>query len=143
MLEAGAANAAEKSELRSKIRRIKIACQRWRVDYQRMIENRYDETVEAVEERYLAEIRALQTELVTLRQKDGEITLALNTQARNEQGEKKMYWKKRKKSCCCIVNFFLTFFIIFCFFFFLSYIYYCYIYSNLFIAFFFFCFVFF
>ena len=89
LLEAGAANAAEKSELRSKIRRIKIACQRWRVDYQRMIENRYDETVEAVEERYLAEIRALQTELVTLRQKDGEITLALNTQARNEQGEKK------------------------------------------------------
>ena len=113
MLEAGAANAAEKSELRSKIRRIKIACQRWRVDYQRMIENRYDETVEAVEERYLAEIRALQTELVTLRQKDGEITLALNTQARNEQGEKKnSIGKKRKKCCCCFVNFFFNLFFI-------------------------------
>jgi hypothetical protein len=113
LLEAGAANAAEKSELRSKIRRIKIACQRWRVDYQRMIENRYDETVEAVEERYLAEIRALQTELVTLRQKDGEITLALNTQARNEQGEKKnSIGKKRKKCCCCFVNFFFNLFFI-------------------------------
>jgi hypothetical protein len=85
LLEAGASAAAERGELRSKIRRIKIACQRWRVDYQRMIETRYDETVEAVEERYLAEIRALQTELVSLRQKDGEITLAMNTQARTEQ----------------------------------------------------------
>jgi hypothetical protein len=85
LLEAGATAAAEKGELRSKIRRIKIACQRWRIDYQRMIEKRYDETVEAVEERYLAEIRALQQELISLRQKDGETKLELNTQARLEQ----------------------------------------------------------
>ena len=85
LLEAGATAASEKGVLRSKIRRIKIACQRWRVDYQRMIEKRYDETVEAVEERYLAEIRALQQELITLRKKDGETKLELNTQARVEQ----------------------------------------------------------
>jgi hypothetical protein len=82
LLEKGAAAAAEKGALRSKIRRIKIACQRWRVDYQRMIEARYEETVSAVEERYLAEIKALQTELVTLREKQSTAKLELNQQNR-------------------------------------------------------------
>jgi hypothetical protein len=82
LLEKGAAAAAEKGALRSKIRRIKIACQRWRVDYQRMIEARYEETVSAVEERYLAEIQALQAELVTLREKQSTAKLELNQQSR-------------------------------------------------------------
>ena len=85
LLEAGAAAAAEKGELRSQIRRIKIACQRWRVDYQRMIEQRYEKTVALVEDRYLAEIQALQVELVELRQKEGEHHLEFNNLAKNEQ----------------------------------------------------------
>ena len=85
LLEAGARAATEKGSLRSQLRRIKIACQRWRVDYQRMIEARYEETVEAVEERYLSEIKTLQVELVGLRQKEGETMLVLNKQASQEQ----------------------------------------------------------
>ena len=47
-----------------------------------MIEARYEETVSAVEERYLAEIKALQTELVTLREKQSTAKLELNQQNR-------------------------------------------------------------
>ena len=47
-----------------------------------MIEARYEETVSAVEERYLSEIRALQTELVTLREKQNAAKLELNKQTR-------------------------------------------------------------
>ena len=88
LLEAGARAATEKGSLRSQLRRIKIACQRWRVDYQRMIETRYEETVEAVEERYLSEIKSLQLELVALRQKEGETMLVLNKHASQEQQER-------------------------------------------------------
>ena len=84
LLEKGAEAAAEKGALRSRIRRIKIACQRWRVDYQRMIEQRYEETVSSVEERYLSEIRALQTELVGIREKESVAKLKLNEQNRAE-----------------------------------------------------------
>ena len=99
LLEAGATAANEKNELRSQLRRIKIACQRWRVDYQRMIEKRYEETINSVEERYLEEIKALQTELVAVRQKEGETILALNQQAKAEQEmRKEEVLRKRKEA---------------------------------------------
>ena len=49
-----------------------------------MIEQRYEETVSAVEERYLSEIRALQTELVEIREKQSVANLKLNEQNRAE-----------------------------------------------------------
>ena len=68
LLKRGAEAAENPTRLQSQLRRVKIACQRWRLDYQRLIEKRYEETVEALESRYMTEIHALQSELEDLRE---------------------------------------------------------------------------
>jgi hypothetical protein len=85
LLDTSARAARDQADLRRQVRRVKIACQRWRVDYQRMVERRYEETVEAVEARYLAEVRTLQAELVLLREKTQAARAELQSRAKAEQ----------------------------------------------------------
>lgn len=91
LLKRGAEAAEQSTRLHSQLRRVKIACQRWRLDYQRLVEKRYEETVEALEGRYMAEINALQVELEELRERDAAVAEASAKKAeldeRNRQAE--------------------------------------------------------
>ena len=63
LLRAGADAALERARLTSRLRRLKLACGRWRADYQRDVQRRYQATVAEVEARYMSEISTLLREV--------------------------------------------------------------------------------
>jgi DNA gyrase/topoisomerase IV subunit A len=63
LLEVGSILAAEKNQFESRIRRIKLACSRWKLSYQSEIHTRYREVTSLLEERYQSEITKLLEEI--------------------------------------------------------------------------------
>ncbi len=51
--QAGSELAAEKAQFESRLRRIKLACSRWKVAYQKDVHGRYQQMASALEERYM------------------------------------------------------------------------------------------
>jgi hypothetical protein len=51
--QAGSELAAEKAQFESRLRRIKLACSRWKVAYQRDVHERYQQMASVLEERYM------------------------------------------------------------------------------------------
>lgn len=51
--QAGAELAAEKAQFESRLRRIKLACSRWKVAYQKDVHERYQQMASVLEERYM------------------------------------------------------------------------------------------
>lgn len=45
--------ASEKAQFESRLRRIKLACSRWKVAYQKNLHERYQEMTGVMEERYM------------------------------------------------------------------------------------------
>jgi hypothetical protein len=52
-LQAGTALASEKAQFESRLRRIKLACSRWKVSYQKDVHERYQQMTNVLEERYM------------------------------------------------------------------------------------------
>ena len=80
-----------------KIRRMKIACHRWRLDYQREMEKRYDATFMAIESRYMTEIKALFVELAERREKEAVTKLLMEEKARGDAEAKEAEKARREK----------------------------------------------
>lgn len=53
LLEAGGALVTERSKFDSRQRRLKIACHRWKIDYQREVHAKYQESISVMEEKYM------------------------------------------------------------------------------------------
>ncbi len=51
--QAGTELAAEKAQFESRLRRIKLACSRWKVSYQKDVHERYQTMTNVLEERYM------------------------------------------------------------------------------------------
>ena len=51
--QAGTELAAEKAQFESRLRRIKLACSRWKVSYQKDVHERYQAMTNVLEERYM------------------------------------------------------------------------------------------
>jgi hypothetical protein len=51
--QAGSELAAEKAQFESRLRRIKLACSRWKVAYQKDVHERYQQMASALEDRYM------------------------------------------------------------------------------------------
>lgn len=84
LLEVGSVLAAEKNQFESRLRRIKLACSRWKVSYQAEIHNRYREMTNTLEERYASEITKLLTEIQDVK------TVLMETQKVVELREKEV-----------------------------------------------------
>lgn len=67
LLEAGTALASEKAQFESRLRRIKLACSRWKMSYQRDVHERYQEMCSLLEDRYMSEVSGLLEEITDLR----------------------------------------------------------------------------
>jgi hypothetical protein len=52
-VQAGSELAAEKAQFESRLRRIKLACSRWKVAYQKDVHERYQQMASVLEERYM------------------------------------------------------------------------------------------
>jgi hypothetical protein len=52
-MQAGSELAAEKAQFESRLRRIKLACSRWKVAYQKDVHDRYQQMACALEDRYM------------------------------------------------------------------------------------------
>ena len=68
LLQAGVTFASERNRYESKLRRLKIAYAKWRVDYQKDMHTKYQSSLAAVEGRYTEEISKLLQELATARE---------------------------------------------------------------------------
>lgn len=60
--------ASERVQFESRLRRIKLACSRWKVAYQKDVHDRYLEMTTSLEERYLGEVNKLLSEITELNQ---------------------------------------------------------------------------
>ena len=76
---------------------MKIACHRWRLDYQREMEKRYDATFMAIESRYMTEIKALFVELAERREKEAVTKLLMEEKARGDAEAKEADKARREK----------------------------------------------
>lgn len=63
LLTAGSKAAVQKARFESHIRRVKLSCAKWRADYQKEIEARYEQTVEEMDRRYMTEVSSLLQQL--------------------------------------------------------------------------------
>lgn len=63
LVQAGVSFASERNRYESKLRRLKIACGKWRVDYQKDMHARYQASLAALEVRYTEELSKLLHEL--------------------------------------------------------------------------------
>jgi len=59
--------ASEKNQFESRIRRMKLACSRWKVAYQQEVHQRYRDLTTTLDDRYTSEITALLTEIQELK----------------------------------------------------------------------------
>jgi hypothetical protein len=84
LLEVGSVLAAEKNQFESRLRRIKLACSRWKIAYQAEIHNRYRDMSHTLEERYSTEISKLLTEIQDVK------TVLMDTQRVVELREKEV-----------------------------------------------------
>jgi hypothetical protein len=53
LLQAGSTLALEKNKYESKQRRLKLACSKWKIEYQRMLHEKYKQMLDGMEERYV------------------------------------------------------------------------------------------
>lgn len=97
LLEAGSNSALQSARFESHLRRVKMACSKWRADYQKEIEKRYEQTVSELDARYMAEISSLlqqlseaNAQLATMDERVQEI------HARSEAEVKKAQMEERK-----------------------------------------------
>lgn len=63
LVQAGVSFASERNRYESKLRRLKIACGKWRVDYQKDMHARYQASLASLEVRYTEELSKLLQEL--------------------------------------------------------------------------------
>lgn len=75
LLVSGARAARNSNSMEAKISRLRLACSKWRVDYQREVQRRYYDTTAELEQQYMNEIGAL---LADLSDASSEISI-LNT----------------------------------------------------------------
>ena len=59
LLQVGSTLALERGRLEGRHRRMKLACYRWRSEYQQEVDGRYRELISALEDKYLQEISAI------------------------------------------------------------------------------------
>ena len=53
LLQVGGNLAVERARYESRLRRLKLACARWKADYQKEIQKRYNDMVSVLESRYM------------------------------------------------------------------------------------------
>eukprot|EP01037_Dinobryon_pediforme_P018491 gene18491-18768_t len=63
LLEAGSSAVAERLQFESRMRRLKLACSRWKMAYQREMHKKYQDLSAAMEERYMSEVSTLLQEI--------------------------------------------------------------------------------
>ena len=63
LLQAGSKAAVQSARFESHLRRVKLSCSKWRADYQREVEQRYEQTAQELDQRYTGEISALTKQL--------------------------------------------------------------------------------
>jgi hypothetical protein len=83
LLSAGAAAAETRAELELKVRRMKVACQKWRADYQADAERRTSAILTTLEGRYLQEVEGLCRRLAA--QKEREAVARLVEQEKEQR----------------------------------------------------------
>lgn len=67
LLESGSNMALEKHQFQSKQRRLRLACSKWKAEYQKHLHEKYTSLLNAVENRYCSEIESLLDEISNLR----------------------------------------------------------------------------
>jgi hypothetical protein len=67
LMKQGSTLSAHRANFESRIRRMRIACSRWRADYQNTLHARYQALADGLEDRYMKEISALLEELMHAR----------------------------------------------------------------------------
>ena len=77
LMKQGSTLAAHRANFESRIRRMRIACSRWRADYQNTLHARYQALADALEDRYMKEISALLEELMHARDQLGAAERAI------------------------------------------------------------------
>jgi hypothetical protein len=68
LLQQGRNNAQLDEQAQSRLRRMKVACIKWRADYQAEVERRYESNASSLDTRYMVEIKRLAEELSDARE---------------------------------------------------------------------------
>eukprot|EP00948_MAST-09A_sp_MAST-9A-sp1_P001734 g1734.t1 len=97
LLEKGTEQAEKNAKIQTKVRRIKVACQRWRMDYQAEMAKRFESTIAEIESRYLREIKVLYVELSERREKDAVNRLLTEEKQRLEEKERDIERKRQQE----------------------------------------------
>ena len=63
LLEAGSTIASERAQFESRLRRLKLACSRWKMYYQKDVHEKYQSMTNVLEERYMIEVSKLLGEI--------------------------------------------------------------------------------
>jgi len=66
LLQVGSTLAIERGRVEGRQRRMKLACHRWKVEYQKDVDERYREMAAAIESKYIDEVESLLLENATL-----------------------------------------------------------------------------
>lgn len=91
LLEAGTVLASEKAQFESRLRRIKLACSRWKTSYQKEVHERYQDMTNVLEERYMTEVAERLQEINDVKSSLAEVQNALHKKEQDIIKIHKMY----------------------------------------------------